>query len=64
MDLLVWGRDGGVPADGLAPLVDLPAADVEAAYWEIDRRRVATRYLHAAAITLDGDAAAAARPPV
>jgi len=47
MDLLVWGRDGGVPAASLAPQVGLDAGAVEAAYWEIDRRRVATRYLHA-----------------
>jgi NAD+ synthase len=53
MDLLVWGRDGGVPAVELAPLVDLSTEGVEAAYWEIDRRRVATRYLHAAPVTCD-----------
>jgi len=53
MDLLVWGRDGDVPADELAPRVGLPTDGVEAAYWEIDRRRVATRYLHAAPVTLD-----------
>lgn len=59
MDLLVWGRDGEVPADALAPLAGLDADAVESAYWEIDRRRVATRYLHAAAVTLDGDRAPA-----
>ncbi len=58
MDLLVWGRDAGVPAQELAPRVGLDADAVEAAYWEIDRRRVATRYLHASAITLDGAPAA------
>jgi NAD+ synthase len=52
MDLLVWGRDGGVAPDALAPQVGLDTAEVEAAYWEIDRRRVATRYLHAPAVTL------------
>jgi NAD+ synthase len=53
MDLLVWARDDGVPADALAPRVGLDAAAVEAAYWEIDRRRAATRYLHAPALMLD-----------
>jgi NAD+ synthase len=53
MDLLVWGRDGGVPPGELARLVELSVGDVEAAYWEIDRRRAATRYLHAPALTLD-----------
>lgn len=59
MDLLVWGRDGGVPADELAPQVGLDEAAVEAAYWEIDRRRVATRYLHAPATTLADEPAPA-----
>lgn len=54
MDLLVWGRDGDVPADTLAPAVGLDADAVEAAYWEIDRRRRATRYLHAPPVVLDG----------
>ncbi|MBS1868318.1 MAG: NAD(+) synthase [Actinobacteria bacterium] len=53
MDLLVWARDADVPAGELAPRVGLTPDDVEAAYWEIGRRRVATRYLHAAAVTLD-----------
>jgi NAD+ synthase len=59
MDLLVWGRDGGVPATELAPRIGLDADAVEAAYWEIDRRRVATRYLHAPPLMLDGDRSAA-----
>jgi NAD+ synthase len=62
MDLLVWGRDGDVPAAELAPRVGLDADAVEAAYWEIDRRRVATRYLHAAAVTLDDEPAAQPAP--
>jgi NAD+ synthase len=57
MDLLVWGRDHSVAATDLAARIDLPAEAVEAAYWEIDRRRTATRYLHAPAIVLDAAAA-------
>jgi len=53
MDLLVWARDAGVPAEELAPRAGLDPGAVEAAYWEIDRRRVATRYLHAPAVVLD-----------
>jgi NAD+ synthase len=59
MDLLVWGRDGGVPPADLAPRVGLSAEEVSAAYWEIDRRRVATRYLHAAPVALDVDSSVA-----
>jgi NAD+ synthase len=52
MDLLVWGRDEGLPAEELAPRVGLDEEGVEAAYSEIDRRRVATRYLHHPAIVV------------
>jgi NAD+ synthase len=54
MDLLVWGRDGDVPASAVAPQVGLDVPAVEAAYWEIDRRRAATRYLHAPPLLVDG----------
>jgi NAD+ synthase len=50
MDLLVWGRDGGLSPQELAPRVGLDEEGVVAAYSEIDRRRVATRYLHHPAI--------------
>ncbi|MDQ3849254.1 MAG: NAD(+) synthase, partial [Actinomycetota bacterium] len=53
MDLLLWGSTEGVPAAELAPLVDLPVEAVQSAYWEVDRRREATRYLHASALTFD-----------
>jgi NAD+ synthase len=57
MDLLVWARDHEIGPAALAPQVGLSPDDVSAAYWEIDRRRVATRYLHAAPVTLDGEPA-------
>jgi NAD+ synthase len=53
MDLLVWGRDRGLAAEELAPRVGLDADAVTAAFWEIDRRRVATRYLHAPPVIVD-----------
>ena len=53
MDLLVHGRDTGVAPADLAPRVGLTAEEVEIAYGEIDRRRVATAYLHAPAILVD-----------
>jgi NAD+ synthase len=54
MDALLRGHAEGVDAIELAPAVGLSAEDVEAAYAEIDRRREATRYLHAAAIIPEG----------
>jgi NAD+ synthase len=50
MDLLVWGQAQGLPASELSSRVGLTEHEVEAAYAEIERRRVATRYLHAPAI--------------
>lgn len=53
MDALLRGHDDGTPAEDLAAAVGLSAEEVEAAYGEIERRRVATEYLHAAAIVPD-----------
>ena len=53
MDLLMWGQAHEVEPDELAPRVGLPTKKVEAAYAEIERRRVATQYLHAPAMILD-----------
>ncbi len=55
MDLLAWGEAGGVPPAELAGRVGLTPEEVEAAYWEISRRRDATAYLHAPAVVLDGE---------
>ncbi len=53
MDLLVWGYDNDVKASELARRVGLEIADVEAAYREISRRRVATAYLHAPSVVFE-----------
>ena len=53
MDVLLWGRDHGVEAAELAASVKLSEHEVEAAYGEIDRRRVATSYLHAPAVLVE-----------
>jgi hypothetical protein len=53
MDLLLWGHSRGLAARALARRVQLTEREVEAAYGEIERRRVATRYLHAPAIVPD-----------
>jgi NAD+ synthase len=49
MDLLMWGQAQGLSPDELAERVGLTGSEVESAYAEIDRRRVATEYLHAPA---------------
>ena len=53
MDLLLWGHEQGIAAAELAPKVGLEAAEVEAAYSEIERRRVATEYLQAPAVMVE-----------
>jgi hypothetical protein len=45
-----------VPATELAPLTDIDAEAVEAAYAQIQRVRDATAYLHAPAITISAEA--------
>ena len=53
MDVLLWGYDHDIAAGELSDRAGLEPADVEIAYREIERRRVATRYLHAPPIVLD-----------
>jgi NAD+ synthase len=53
MDLLLWGHEQGVDAAELAPRVGLEPGQVEAAYSEIERRRVATEYLAAPAVLVE-----------
>jgi len=52
MDELMWGREHAVDPATLGERLGMAAAEVEAAYAEIDRHRVATEYLHAPAIVL------------
>jgi hypothetical protein len=53
MDLLMWGHDNEVAPADLTSRVGLEAGEVEAAYREIERMRVATEYLHAPAVLVD-----------
>jgi NAD+ synthase len=50
MDLLMWGHQQGLEAAEVASRVGLEPSEVEAAYSEIERRRVATEYLQAPAV--------------
>jgi NAD+ synthase len=56
MDLLIWGHDTSVEPEELAERAGLEPADVRIAYAEIERRRVATEYLHAPPIVVDPEA--------
>lgn len=48
MDLCLYGKNKGMAASELAPLVGLPEQQVERVYKLIDAKRNATRYLHMA----------------
>jgi NAD+ synthase len=45
MDCVMYGLNHGMPAQQVAEQIGLPVAEVERAYHEIERKRVATRYL-------------------
>jgi NAD+ synthase len=53
MDLLVWGQGAGKDPAELSARLGLPVESVQAGYWEVERRRKATEYLHAAPILFD-----------
>jgi NAD+ synthase len=53
MDVLMWGLENGVAPAELAARVELEPEQVEAAYSEIERRRVATEYLQAPAVMVE-----------
>jgi NAD+ synthase len=53
MDVLMWGHEQGVKPEDLAGRAGLSAEQVEAGYSEIDRRRIATEYLGAAAVMVE-----------
>jgi len=48
MDLCLYARDHGLPASALVDATGLAEADVERVFRDIDRKRVATEYLHLA----------------
>jgi NAD+ synthase len=46
MDLCLYGKNHGVPARDVAPVVNLTTEQVERVYQDIDAKRTATSYLH------------------
>ncbi|MFN0197919.1 MAG: NAD(+) synthase [Planctomycetaceae bacterium] len=48
LDLCLYGKNHGIPADVVAPVVKLTVEQVELVYGDIDSKRKATRYLHLA----------------
>jgi NAD+ synthase len=53
MDLCLYGKNRGIPADRVAVATGLTAEQVERVYRDIDSKRTSTRYLHAAAVLVD-----------
>jgi NAD+ synthase len=46
MDLCLWAHNHGVPAEEVAPVVDLEVKQVERVFRDIEAKRRSTRYLH------------------
>jgi len=55
LDLCLYARDQGLPAEAVAEAVGLPTEDVERVFRDIDRKRRAARYLHAPPLLLGLD---------
>jgi NAD+ synthase len=53
LDLCLWAKDHGVPAEEVAPVVSLSAAQVRNVYEDIERKRRVAEYLHAPPLLLD-----------
>jgi NAD+ synthase len=52
MDLCLYARDAGVPAEDVAPALGLTPAQVARVFKDIDAKRKAAEYLHAAPILI------------
>jgi NAD+ synthase len=52
MDLCLYARDHGVPAEEVAPVVGIPADAVERVYKDIDGKRRVTEYLGSPPLTI------------
>lgn len=52
MDVCLYARDHGVPAETVAAALDLRPEQVERVYRDIDAKRAAARYLHAPPVLL------------
>ena len=53
MDLCLYGKNHGVPASEVAAATGLTEGQVERVFHDIDQKRRATRYLHAAPDLVD-----------
>lgn len=53
MDLLLWAKNHGVPAEEAATVLDLPTDRVGWVFSDIDQKRRSTAYLHAAPLLLE-----------
>jgi NAD+ synthase len=53
MDLCLYGKNHGVPAEEVASVVGLTAEQVERVYRDIDAKRRATAYLHARPVLME-----------
>ncbi len=53
MDLCLWAHNHAVPAEGVAPALGITPEQVRRVYKDIEAKRRATRYLHAAPLLVE-----------
>lgn len=53
MDLCLYGKNNGIPAEFVANAVDLNPQQVQTVYDDIDTKRATTRYLHLAPLLME-----------
>lgn len=53
MDLCLYGKNNGIPCQDVANAAGMTSEQVERVYHDIDAKRKATRYLHAAPVLVD-----------
>jgi NAD+ synthase len=53
LDLILWAKNHQVPANEVAPVMEMTVAQVEQVYADIDQKRRTTAYLHAPPLLLE-----------
>jgi NAD+ synthase len=53
MDLCLYARNHGVPAEQAAAVIGVTVEQVQRVFNDIDAKRRATRYLHSAALLIE-----------
>ena len=53
MDLCLYAKNNGIPAEEVAGVIDLTTEQVELVFKDIDTKRTTTRYLHLSPLLIE-----------